>query len=178
MGARLELALAHSADKCGDGFGFEADAQQTLVDSFRELATLEQSGSIDGGGAHPGELAFSRVTLDLRTGRPVAPHDVFVRELMRRVLACAAKAKPFDEEMSADEWESHFDAASFDLTETGVHFFGRDYPHVMAALDGQGPVIGYDVLLRDGYLRARLPGETRLVRRHPGSQGQRLVRRP
>jgi len=157
VGARLELALAHSADKCGDGFGFEADSQQTLVDSFREFATLEQSGSIDGGGAHPGELAFSRVTIDLRTGRPVTSHDIFVRDLLRRVLKCAAKAKPFDEEMDAEELESHFDAASFDLTETGVHFFGHDYPHVMAALDGQGPIIGYDVLLRDGYLRADSP---------------------
>jgi len=156
-GARLELPLAHSAEKCGDGFGFEADAQQTLVDSFRELATLEQSGSIDGGGAHPGELAFSRVTIDLRTGRPVASHDVFVRNLLRRVLECAARARPFDEEMDAEDLESHFDPASFDLTETGVHFFGHDYPHVMAALDGQGPVIGYDVLLRDGYLRADSP---------------------
>jgi hypothetical protein len=154
---RLELALAHSAEKCGDGFGFEADSQQTLVDSFRELATLETSGSIDGGGAHPSELAFSRVTIDLRTGHPVTPHDVFTRDLMRRVLACAAKAKPFDTEMEAEEWKFHFDAASFDLTETGVHFFGHDYPHVMAALDGQGPVIGYDVLLRDGLLRADSP---------------------
>jgi hypothetical protein len=155
--ARLEIALAHSVDKCGDGFGFEADSQQTLVDSFRELATLETSGSIDSGGAHPGELTFSRVTIDLRTGHPVTPHDVFTRALMRRVLRCAAQAKPFDTEMDAEEWEPHFDAASFDLTETGVHFFGHDYPHVMAALDGQGPVIGYDVLLRDGYLRADSP---------------------
>jgi hypothetical protein len=156
-GPRLELALAHSADRCGDGFGFEADSQQTLVDSFRELATLEQSGSIDGGGAHPSELSFSRVTIDLRTGHPVTTHDVFVRDLLRRVLECAARAEPFDTTMDAEELESHFDAGSFDLTETGVHFFGRDYPHVMAALDGQGPVIGYDVLLRDGYLRADSP---------------------
>jgi hypothetical protein len=156
-GARLELAVAHSAEKCGDGFGFEADAQQTLVDTFRELATLESSGSIDSGGAHPGELGFSRLTIDLRTGRPVSSHDVFIRDLLRRVLRCAAEAKPFDEEMSADEWEPHFDAASFDLTETGVHFFGHDYPHVMAVLDGQGPTIAYDVLLRDGFLRADSP---------------------
>lgn len=156
-GARLELGLARSADKCADGFGFEADAQQTLVDSFRELATLEQSGSIDGGGAHPSELSFARVTLDLRTGHPVTKQDVFVRDAMTRVLACAARAKPFDADLDADDLRSHFDAASFDLTETGVHFFGQDYPHVTAALDGQGPVIGYDVLLRDGYLRADSP---------------------
>lgn len=157
VGARLELGLAHSAEKCGDGFGFEADAQQTLADSFRELATLEQGGSIDSGGAHPGELAFSRFTLDLRTGHPVTRQDVFVRNPLPRVLACAARAKPYDAELDADELKEHFDADSFDLTETGVHFFGNDYPHVMAALDGEGPVIGYDVLLRDGYLRADSP---------------------
>jgi hypothetical protein len=157
VGARLELALAHSVEKCGDGFGFEADSQQTLVDSFRELATLEQSGSIDGGGAHPSELSFSRGTIDLRTGHAVTKQDVFVRDLMPRVIACAARAKPFDTELDAEEWRQHFDATFFDLTETGVHFFGQEYPHVMAALDGQGPVIGYDVLLRDGYLRADSP---------------------
>jgi hypothetical protein len=157
LGARLEIGLASSAEKCGDGFGFEADSQQVLVDSFRELATLEQSGMIDGGGAHPSELSFSRATLDLRTGRAVTKQDVFVRDPMPRVMACAARAKPFDEELALDDVKQHFDAASFDLTETGVHFFGQDYPHVMAALDGQGPVIGYDVLLRDGYLRADSP---------------------
>ena len=62
-----------------------------------------------------------------------------------------------DAELDAEEWKQHFDAESFDLTDTGVHFFGQDYPHVMAALDGQGPVIGYDVLLRDGYLRTDSP---------------------
>jgi hypothetical protein len=157
VGARLELALAHSADKCGDGFGFEADAQQVLVDSFRELATLEQSGSIDGGGAHPGELSFSRGTIDLRTGHAVTKQDVFVRDALPRVIACAQRAEPFDTTLDGDELKDHFDAAFFDLTENGVHFFGTDYPHVMAALDGQGPVIGYDVLLRDGYLRADSP---------------------
>ncbi len=157
VGARLELALARSAEKCGDGFGFEADAQQTLVDSFRELATLEQSGSIDGGGAHPGELSFSRVTIDLRTGHPVTKQDVFVRDALPRVIRCALKAEPFDSTLDEDDVKEHFDAASFDLTDTGVHFFGTDYPHVMAALDGQGPVIGYDVLLRDGYLRTDSP---------------------
>lgn len=156
-GPRLEIGLAKSAEHCGDGFGFEADSQQTLVDSFRELATLEQSGSIDGGGAHPSELTFSRATIDLRTGHPVANQDVFVRDLMSRVIACATRAEPFDTTMDTDELKQHFDAASFDLTETGVHFFGTDYPHVMAALDGQGPVIGYDVLLRDGYLRTDSP---------------------
>jgi hypothetical protein len=156
-GPRLELALAHAAEKCGDGDGFDADAQQVLVDSFRELATLEQSGSLDSGGAHPGELSFSRTTIDLRTGRAVTKQDVFVRDALPRVIACALKAEPFDTNLDEDDLKEHFDPASFDLTETGVHFFGQDYPHVMAALDGQGPVIGYDVLLRDGYLRSDSP---------------------
>ncbi|HEX8794596.1 MAG TPA: hypothetical protein VF765_26805 [Polyangiaceae bacterium] len=157
IGARLEIGLVRTAEKSCEGFGFEADAQQTLADSFRELATLEQSGSIDGGGAHPSELSFSRVTIDLRTGHPVTKQDVFVRDALPRVIQCALRAEPFDTNLDEDDVKEHFDAAAFDLTETGVHFFGQDYPHVMAALDGQGPVIGYDVLVRDGYLRTDSP---------------------
>ena len=48
-------------------------------------------------------------------------------------------------------------AQEFDLTGQGVHFFGKDYPHVFAVFTGEGPTIAYDVLLRDGYLRSDSP---------------------
>jgi hypothetical protein len=159
LGARLDPAVARAAEKCDDGFGFEAEAAQRLVDSFRELATVEQGGWIDSGGAHPGELDFGRATIDLRTGRTVTFGDVFVasRDPVGRVADCAAKATPFDVSMDAGEWQSHFSTSQFDLADDGVHFYASDFPHVMAALAGQGPVIGYDVLLRDGYLRSDSP---------------------
>lgn len=178
VGPRLELDLAREASHCGgqldrgDGSGFEADAEQTLVDSFRELATLQTSGSIDSVGAHPGELPFSLVTIDLRTGLRVTPKDVFARNPLAHVLECAARAKPFDAELEVDEWKAHMDAASFDLTDTGMHFFGQDFPHVMAVLDGAGPVIGYDVLLRDGYLRTDSPVQRAWAGVKPAPKGK------
>ena len=157
MGAAIDASLAKSVEKCGIGFGFEAEETQTLASSFRELATLETSGWIDGDGMHPNELGFARVTIDLRTGKPVQARDVFERDPMDRVVACAAKTTPLDEHLDEDEWRTHMDESRFDLAEDGVHFFGSDFPHVMAALSGLGPTIGYDVLLRDGYLRPDSP---------------------
>jgi hypothetical protein len=157
LGPVLDAPLARGVERCAEGS--EAEVTQRLVGAFRELATIETQGWIDGGGAHPGELDFGRVTLDLRTGRAVTPNDVFVpgHDPVRRVAACAARATPFDVSMDEDEWTSHLDLSQFDLAEDGVHFFGSNFPHVMAVLAGQGPVIGYDVLLRDGLLRTDSP---------------------
>ncbi len=157
LGAVLDAPLARGVERCPEGS--EAEVTQRLVGAFRELATIETQGWIDGGGAHPNELDFGRFTLDLRTGHPVTAVDVFVpgRDPIGRVAACAAKATPFDVSMDAEEWRSHLDVTQFDLAEDGVHFYGDGFPHVMAVLAGEGPVIGYDVLLRDGFLRTESP---------------------
>jgi hypothetical protein len=157
LGAVLDPALARGVSSCADGFF--AERSEHLVGSFRELATFEGSGSIDGGGMHPNELDLRRFTVDLRTGRHVAADDVLVegRDPLARVADCAAKATPFDTSIDAEEWRGHLDRSRIDLAEDGVHFFVDGFPHVTAALSGQGPVIGYDVLLRDGYLRTDSP---------------------
>jgi len=157
LGPVLDAPLARGVERCEEGS--EAEVTQRLVGAFRELATIATQGWIDGGGAHPADLDFGRTTLDLRTGHPVTANDVFVPGLdpIARVAACAAKATPFDAQMDADEWRSHLDVSQFDLAEDGVHFYGASFPHVMAVLAGEGPVIGYDVLLRDGFLRTDSP---------------------
>ncbi len=157
LGPVLDPALARSVQTCTDPFA--AERSERLVGAFRELATIEGSGWIDGDGMHPNELDLRRFTVDLRTGHHVLASDVLAagRDPLARVADCAAKATPFDASMDAQEWRDHLDRSQIDLTEDGVHFFVDDFPHVMAALSGQGPVIGYDVLLRDGYLRTDSP---------------------
>jgi hypothetical protein len=157
LGPVLDPALARGVQSCTDGFVAERGEQ--LVGAFRELATIEGSGWIDGGGMHPNELDLRRFTVDLRTGHHVVASDVLVpgRDPLARVAECAAKATPFDASMDAEEWQNHLDRSQIDLAEDGVHFFVDNFPHVMAVLSGQGPVIGYDVLLRDGYLRTDSP---------------------
>jgi hypothetical protein len=172
LGAVLDVNVARAAQRCRDGFDAEVD--QRLVDAYRELATIETSGWIDGGGAHPSDVDFSRATLDLRTGRSVTAEQVFVpgHDPLGRVADCAAKATPFEVSMDADEWRTHLDASQFDLTPDGVHFFVTGFAHVMAALSGQGPVIGYDVLLRDGFLRAASPVKRAWRGVPPASKGK------
>lgn len=157
LGPVLDPALARSVQICTDPFA--AERGERLVGAFRELATIEGSGSIDGDGMHPNELDLRRFTVDLRTGHHVMASDVLAagRDPLARVADCAAKATPFDASMDAEEWHDHLDRSQIDLAEDGVHFFVDNFPHVMAALSGQGPVIGYDVLLRDGYLRTDSP---------------------
>jgi hypothetical protein len=168
----LDPALARGVDRCEEGF--EAEVSQRLVYAYRELATLETQGWIDGGGAHPAELDFARGTVDLRTGHPVTSQDVFVprRDLIDRVAECAGKTTQFDIPMDADDWRSHLDLSQFDVAEDGVHFFGTSFPHVMAVLAGQGPVIHYDVLLRDGYLRTDSPVKRAWKGVEPAAKGR------
>jgi hypothetical protein len=148
--------VAQAATTCTEGFW--AEEAETVVAAFRELVTLETNGSIDGGWAHPNELPLVRRTIDLRTGRPVTAGDVFVRRPpMARVAACAARASPYGATLDAEEWEGHFGPDALDLQPDGVHFFADGFPHVAAVLDGEGPVLGYDVLLRDGALRSDSP---------------------
>ena len=176
LGAVLDPAVARGVEKCDEGF--EAEVNETLVGAFRELATLEKQGWIDGGGAHPSQLDFARTTIDLRTGRTVTAADVFVdgHDPLGHVAACAAKANPFDVSMDAEEWRSHLDPEQFDLAEDGVHFFATGFPHVMAVLAGQGPVIGYDVLLRDGLLRRNSPVKRAWRGVEPAAKGKAWCR--
>jgi hypothetical protein len=154
-GPVIDRAIAKSIDGCS-GFGFDEEESRTLVSSFRELATIETQGWIDGGGMHPTELGSDLVTFDLRTGLRVTERDVLARDPIERVAICAAKGAP-DDGMDESQWRDHLSASQLDLEPDGVHFFAADFPHAMAALSDTGPVIGYDVLLRDGYLRQDSP---------------------
>jgi hypothetical protein len=132
----------------------EATFTQTLVRSFRELATLSRSGGhMVAGAAHPDSgIDFDLATWDLRTGARVAARDVLARDVTELLVRCAAKEHPESEGVQPDNgWQEL--AANVDLTEKGVHFFAVGFPHFAAALIGQGPVIPYGVLLRDGFLK-------------------------
>jgi hypothetical protein len=143
--------------RCETGVG--AQYGESLLDgAFREIATIETGGSLYmDGAAHPMNfLYYSRISYDLRTGRAITGKDLFARPVLPLVLKCVA-ASMVDDEVPRDMWESGFSEGQFDLTEEGVHFFGQGYPHFAGAYTGQGPVIGWDVLLQGGYLRGDSP---------------------
>ena len=148
---------AREASKCDD-VGIEIEMSQHLVGAFRELATLQTGGWLQAASAAHGinDLGFRLETFDLRSGRAVTPHDVFARNPMALVKACIEKTWT-NKDLGPDAVEGNFDLKSFDLTSQGIHFFGQDFPHAIAVFTGEGPTIGYDVLLRDGYLKSDSP---------------------
>jgi hypothetical protein len=152
----LEASLARECQT-----GREAHFDWGVTFSFRELATIGGGGyRVVEGAAHPdNNIDVTIRTYDLRTGKSVDDKDVFARPPWAIVLACVKKAKEDDKDLWENFWDPYFAGHDFVLTERGVHFFGLGYPHFAGAFTGSGPTIGYDVLLRDGYLRADSPVE-------------------
>jgi hypothetical protein len=138
--------------------GVEAAFSQTLVRTFRELATITGSGyRMASGAAHPDYgIDFDLATWDLRTGSRVTTKDVLTRDVTSLLLKCAAKEHPESDGVNPyNGWQEL--GANLDLTDKGVHFFAIGFPHFSAGLMGQGPTVPYGVLLRDGLLRMDSP---------------------
>lgn len=136
--------------------GINASFSEGVVATFRGLVTLEAGGTfMAAGAAHPANAVdYSRRTLDLTTGRVVTEKDLFAafpKALVERCVAAYVKANEIE------DLAGHLDGHSFDLTPAGLHVFGVDYPHVVAALTGAGPTITWGALLRDHALRADSP---------------------
>jgi hypothetical protein len=155
-GPVLSPEQASDAQECemGEDWGYG----RSVKGSFAELVTiLSGGGGVSDGAAHPTNFAgFSLRTYDLRTGKVVDKKAVFARDPAPLVLSCVLKSQATPD-LTAEFWTPQFEEPAFNLTERGVHFFSEDYPHFAAAFTGAGPVVGYDVLLRDGYLRADSP---------------------
>lgn len=138
--------------------GYESTMGRVLVHSFRDFATVQESGSFyEQETPHPqNAVGFQRETWDLRTGRPLGQKDVLAKDPTAMLVACAHKALAEDTIGPFNGWESL--SENFDLTETGIHFFAVGFPHVND-MTGQGPTVSYGVLLRDGYLRKDSPAK-------------------
>src|SRR5262249_38405705 len=54
-------------------------------------------------------------------------------------------------------FSTYVDGHLFALRPEGVHVFGAGYPHFAAALTGQGPILTWAALLREGALREGSP---------------------
>jgi hypothetical protein len=164
LGQGLEIQTGPLLDAQTEGevagcqVGVEAEVNESFVGSFREFATLERGGYVQADDtAHPtNALDYARTTYDLRTGKPVTSDDVFARDPMDLVRKCVVPADAGDDP-TPELIFGGFSGDQLDLTAAGVHFFGMGYPHAYASATGQGPTIGYDVLLRDGYLKRGSP---------------------
>jgi hypothetical protein len=136
--------------------GINASFSEGVVATFHGLATLEAGGTfMAAGAAHPANAVdYARRTVDLTTGRVVTEKDLFAafpKAMVERCVAAYVKANDME------DFSSHIDGHSFDLTPVGIHVFGADYPHVAAALTGAGPTLTWGALLRDHALRADSP---------------------
>ena len=168
LGPWLAPARAEQAHTCAEDF--EGEMQETVVVAFDRLLTVNRGGyGVISGLAHPlngSEFEPHEVrTFDLDTGLPVEWGNVFARDPLPIVLACAARvgggAAGADcrgcPSPSHEEWENAFGGKRFYLTEAGVRFVAEGFPHVSGVFNGHGPVLPYAVLERDGYLRPDAP---------------------
>ena len=140
--------------------GGSGEYGETVTRMERELINVARGGTMYmTGAAHPiNGMGLAWVTYDFRTGQPVTRADVFTRDPKALVVACAAKG-PAGGAMGegqdpSDVWSNAIDTAMFTLEETGIQFYATGFPHAWGNLDGTGPRLPYNVLLRDGYLRA------------------------
>ncbi len=130
----------------------DASAAESVSDIFRGLATWERGGASSyEGAAHPNNATgFDRVTYDLTTGRAVTEGDLFARFPEALVKRCVTG-------YGSDPEMLQVDGHQFALMPQGVHVFGAGYPHALAALTGQGPILTWAALLHEGALRADSP---------------------
>jgi hypothetical protein len=146
------------SDEGGSG---EFNEQVTRTD--RELVNVSRGGSAySTGAAHPSNgLGVDWVTYDLRTGEAVVTKDVFARDPTDLVVACASMGgDPFggtDPDDAKRTWSGAIHTSTFTLEAKGIEFYAVGFPHAWGNLTGSGPVLPYDVLLRDGYLKADSP---------------------
>lgn len=152
----LSKEIFDQADKCEEGI--RASFSAGVVATFRGFVTVESSGTyMAAGAAHPANAVdFSRVTYDLGDGRAMGEKELFAavpKALLARCVAAYVKA------LEIEDLDPQITGRDFDLRPAGVHFFGKDYPHVIAALTGAGPTVRWEALLRDHALRADSPAK-------------------
>jgi hypothetical protein len=134
--------------------GLDASYGERVIGAFRGLVTLERGGSamLDGA-AHPNNgQGWERVTYDLSTGKAVTEGDLYAKfpeALVKRCIAAYGGEKEL--------FQTYMDGHLFALGPEGVHVFGAGYPHFASALTGQGPILTWAALLREGALRADSP---------------------
>ncbi len=156
-----------------------------LMHAGGELLVIQNFVSEDWGGAHPMNSTDSGVAIDRRTARVIRLADVVtdtdkLRDLARR---CAwdyfavegidktgrVRAYPPDHRGACDDeplsylmWDCDPNAKTklgpeWGLFDEGVAVLTIGYPHVMQALDGRGPIIGWAALARAGILKPGSP---------------------
>jgi hypothetical protein len=148
------------AKLCDTGFSFAFNESIQLLGS--DLANITEAGSGDWGGAHPSNAIDHRAyTVDLLTGERLRYDAIFRKDVTKLMLACFAfetgtnKGAGFGD--SAESFRPYARRDQFALAHGGIHFYGANYPHVASIYTGEGPILSYAVLLRDGYLREDSP---------------------
>jgi hypothetical protein len=158
---------------CPGRWSLESDATLLFADAH-VIVTSGFSSRWYGAGAHPLNGGTGLVVLDRRSGRVLALEQVIrdVDALRDRVAACApffaaaatgsevampaagARAGCEDDAARGLLWGCEDGPASpaWALTGRGVLIGSWGHVHAMAALDGSGPILGFDVLLREGLL--------------------------
>ncbi|MFO0551542.1 MAG: hypothetical protein U0271_24355 [Polyangiaceae bacterium] len=148
----------------------------SLVYASRELLVTSGFASEDFGGAHPMNGGMGAQSIDLSTGEPVRLDEVItdsaaLRDLTGECLGVYFQV-PGDEQAFEPElgvvrrceddglpaylWGCDGDAAAepvWALLPDGVQIGSYGNPHVSAVLDGQGPILPFAVLAREGLLR-------------------------
>jgi len=94
--------------------------------------------------------------ISLETGKALGAKEVFGKLPEALLDKCVAA---YEKKQDLGEMKLAIDGTRFDLTPKGVHFYGADYPHVIAALTGNGPIVPWGALLREKALRSDSPAK-------------------
>jgi hypothetical protein len=162
----IDKELHDEATKCEDAM--EAELGTGVSATFSGFITLTTSGYANvEGAAHPANaIDYSSITYSLATGEPMSGKAV-VAKLPEALLAKCVK-----EWSKANELEDgmiSIDGSHYVLTADGIEFYGVDYPHVVAALTGSGPIVRWSALLREHALDERSPAKKLWAGVKPGT---------
>ena len=160
--ARREPLVLHDAEADVEtcDTGRDVTAGRELVGIVRDVATLATYGSatVDGAAYPDAEISHEIATLELRTRTAVRGADIWARSPTAPFVRCALRTIAKDAPgLGEDEIRAHFDSSSFELRADGIFLFLKGFPHGTRNLTGQGIVVSYDVLVRDGYLKPDSP---------------------
>lgn len=152
----------------------------TLVQAGAGLLVISRFSSVDAGGIHPFNSVLPTVAIDLVTGKELALADI-VRD-KNKLRDLASTCIPVYEQASTDELSFELpddleprrceaeaspsflwgcregeEEPVWTLLAQGLVIGMRGNPHVSVAMDGSGPILTWDVLLREGALRGDSP---------------------
>lgn len=152
----------------------------SLIEASAGILVISRFSSIDGGGMHPWNMVMSSIAVDLRQGKELALSDIVtdtnkLRDVTGECLSVYEYAgtdelsfdlpdeiepKKCDPEASpVFLWgcQEGYEEPMWTLLPEGIVIGMRGNPHVSAIMDGTGPILPWDVLLRAGVLRADSP---------------------